>query len=70
MAFFFPGYVQPKREIKNLNCFEEIAKTNCFLKISIASIQPNLREIVRFLYMVQVCSQKYRRMFKTFYFHI
>jgi hypothetical protein len=48
----------------------QVLKSNAFGDFQEPKFDQILRKITRFLCMVQVGSQKYRKMFKFFYFHI
>jgi hypothetical protein len=43
--------------------YKKIAEIKCFLRFSIARIQPKFKKFVKFLYMFQISIQKYRRMY-------
>ncbi len=60
------AYIQPKCYIENQKC----AKIMCFLRISISRSNFKKKPTDLFIYMIQVGSQKYKRMFSKLYFHV
>jgi hypothetical protein len=62
-SFFFAGYIFGQKE----KLKTKSAEIKCFSRFSIARIKPQFKKVHQ---MVQVHSQKYRRMFKAFYFRI